>query len=58
MKQVTMVLSHITRGHKEMLYVTGDIHENSHCMTIAFLHFVVLLLSTIMNQLAPVEFSS
>ena len=48
-----MVLSHITRGRKEMLYVTGDIQVNSHCMTIAFLHFVALPLSTIMDQLAP-----
>ena len=57
-KQVTMVLSHTTRGHKEMLNVMGDIQVNSHCVTIAFLHFVALPLSAIMDQLAPVEFSS
>ena len=36
----------------------GDIQVNSHCVTIAFLHFVALPLSAIMDQLAPVEFSS
>ena len=53
-----MVLSHIARGHKEILYGTADIHVNSHRMTLAFLHFVALPLSTIIDQLAPVEFSS
>ena len=33
-------------------------HTPGHCMTIAFIHFVALPLSTIMDQLAPVEFSS
>ena len=37
-----------------MMYVTEDIQVNSHCMTVV----VALLLSTIMDQLAPVEFSS
>ena len=29
----------------------------AHCMTIAFIHFVALPLSTIMDELAPVDFS-
>ena len=49
-----MVFSHIIRGEKKC----GDIQVNSHRMTIAFLHFVALPLSKIMNQFAPVEFSS
>ena len=58
MKQVTMVLNYTTRGRTEILYVMGDIQVNSHCMTIAFVHFVALPLSTIMDQLVPVEVSN
>ena len=41
-----------------MLNGTGDIKVNIHHMTLAFLHFVALLFSTIMDRLAPVIFSS
>ena len=37
--------NHTTQGRKEMLYMTGGIQVNSHCMTIAFIHFVALPLS-------------
>ena len=47
-----MVLSQMALGQKEMLNGMGDIQVNNHCMTLAFLHFVALPLSTIMDQLA------
>ena len=59
MKQVTMVLSQTTRGRKEIFVRNGrysgkqPLHDPP---GIAFIYFVALLLSTIMDQLAPIDF--
>ena len=57
-RQVTTILRHTAGGQRELLYGTGDIQVNNRCVTLGFLYFVALLLSTMIDQLAPVIFSS
>ena len=58
MKWVTTILRHTALGQEELFYGMEGIQVNNPRVTLLCKHFVAFPLSMIIDQLAPVIFSS